>query len=324
MRSIILQTKSNPLTLTSFLEFVELRTKVASLFPLMIGVLWSIYAYQSFSLVNTLLFASATLIFDMCTTAINNTVDYHKALDDEYKHTENVIGKFRLEMKQMIMIVLALLGLAICLSLILVWRTDLLLLPMGMLCFFIGITYTFGPMPLSRLPLGEVFSGLTMGFGIFFLAIYIQNPTALMSLEWGITVVSLHLAWREVVTIAFMSIPLVCLIANIMLANNLSDFEQDIRNHRHTLVFYIGQKRALFLYKILALLPWFIWLLAVLFGLLPRLALSGFLLFPLTYRQLQLFQEKQIKSETFVSSIKTFIMFSMMYLAILCLLVIFS
>lgn len=323
MRSISLQTKSNTLTMTSFLEFVELRTKVASLFPLMIGVLWSLYAYQSFSLVNTLIFTLATLAFDMCTTAINNTVDYYKALDDEYKHTENVIGKFSLDMRQMVTIIFILLGIAISLSLVLVWRTDLLLLPMGMICFFIGITYTFGPMPLSRLPLGEVFSGFTMGFGIFFLAIYIQNPTAFMSLEWGAKVISFHLVWREVLTVAFMSMPLVSLIANIMLANNLSDIEQDIRNRRHTLVFYIGKKRALLLYQILALLPWFVWLLAVLIGLLPKIALLGFLLFPLTYRQLQLFQEKQIKSETFVSSIKTFILFSTMYVITLLLLLVF-
>ena len=49
----------------------------------------------------------------------------------------------------------------------LVFRTDLLVLFLGIICFIIGVFYTYGPIPLSRLPLGEIFSGLTMGFGIY-------------------------------------------------------------------------------------------------------------------------------------------------------------
>ncbi|KHS59025.1 1,4-dihydroxy-2-naphthoate prenyltransferase, partial [Listeria monocytogenes] len=56
----------------------------------------------------------------------------------------------------------------------LVFRTDLLVLLIGFVCFCIGILYTFGPVPLSRMPLGEIFSGVTMGFGIFFLAVYVN------------------------------------------------------------------------------------------------------------------------------------------------------
>ncbi|MFX4053976.1 1,4-dihydroxy-2-naphthoate prenyltransferase, partial [Streptococcus suis] len=66
-------------------------------------------------------------------------------------------------------------------SLLLGWRTSWLLLPMGGLCFLIGILYTFGPIPLSRMPLGEVFSGVTMGFCIFFLAVFIQQPDLLLT-----------------------------------------------------------------------------------------------------------------------------------------------
>ena len=56
----------------------------------------------------------------------------------------------------------------------LVFRTDLLVLFLGIICFIIGVFYTYGPIPLSRLPLGEIFSGLTMGFGILFLTVYIN------------------------------------------------------------------------------------------------------------------------------------------------------
>ena len=148
---------------------------------MMIGLLWSLYYYGQLNWLNTFLFVVAVVAFDMCTTAINNTMDYHKAVDKDYKSQENVLGKHELDFKEMVGIILALLTISILFSLILVWRTDFILLPLGTLCFLIGIFYTFGPMPLSRLPLGELFSGVTMGFAIFFLAVYIQAPA-----DWGV------------------------------------------------------------------------------------------------------------------------------------------
>ncbi|HEM4056181.1 TPA: UbiA family prenyltransferase, partial [Streptococcus suis] len=232
------------LSLPVFLEFVELKTKVASVFPMTLGILWSLYRYQAFNWLNTLLFIIAVLSFDMCTTAINNSMDYHKAKDETYRQESNVIGKFSLDFRQMLRIVFALLIFSLLVSLLLVWRTSWLLLPMGALCFLIGIFYTFGPIPLSRMPLGEVFSGVTMGFGIFFLAVFIQQPDLLLTSQVSGQWMTLQFSWTKIIEIIFMSIPLVTLIANIMLANNTCDLEEDIRNHRYTLVYYIGKKNA--------------------------------------------------------------------------------
>lgn len=309
------------LTLPVFLEFVEIKTKVASVFPMIIGLLWAKYAYGYFNWLNTLLFVVAVLCFDMCTTAINNTMDYKKAVDQAYKHEENVIGKNGLDYKHMLEIIFTLLGISVFFSLLLVWRTDLLLLPLGLLCFLIGIFYTFGPLPLSRLPLGEIFSGVTMGFGIFFLATYIQMPARFLSSQWNLAqgLVNIQFYWLETLKIFFMSIPLVCLIANIMLANNTCDYEQDLRNHRFTLVHYISPKGAVVLYTCLSLIPWGAWLLYAVTGLLPiwsLLALVGLLPF---LKNLKAFQERQIKSQTFVNSIKNFVLFAGMYVLVLLL-----
>ncbi|WP_394405187.1 1,4-dihydroxy-2-naphthoate polyprenyltransferase [Streptococcus sp. 20-1249] len=309
----------NKLTLPVFLEFVELKTKVASVFPMMIGLLWSSYAYGPLNWVNTFLFIIAVLSFDMCTTAINNAMDYHKAVDAEYKAQENVIGKHGLDFQQMMQIIFILLGIAVLFSVFLVFRTDLLLLPIGGLCFLIGIFYTFGPMPLSRLPLGEIFSGVTMGFGIFFLAVYIQNPSAILASGWDLRLGTAAIAWNwfETIKIFFMTIPLICLIANIMLANNLCDYEQDLRNHRFTLVHYIRPKLGVVLYTVLSWLPWVLWVIYGLTGLLPIWTLIGFIgLVPFT-KNLKNFQAKQIKRETFINSIKNFVLFSAMYLMVL-------
>lgn len=303
------------LSLAVFLEFVELKTKVASVFPMMIGLLWSLYYYGQLNWLNTFLFVVAVVAFDMCTTAINNTMDYHKAVDKDYKSQENVLGKHELDFKEMVGIILALLTISILFSLILVWRTDFILLPLGTLCFLIGIFYTFGPMPLSRLPLGELFSGVTMGFAIFFLAVYIQAPAGFLASTWSLSSGLVKIDWYfwETLKIFFMSIPLICLIANIMLANNLCDYEQDLRNNRFTIVHYIGLKGGIFLYTILSIVPWIMWILYAVFGFLPLWILLGLILVLPFGKNLVRFRKIQIKSQTFVNSIKNFVIFSGMY-----------
>lgn len=311
------------LSLPLFLEFVEMKTKVASVFPMTLGILWAIYRYQTFNWLNTLLFVLAVLSFDMCTTAINNSMDYHKAKDETYRQESNVIGKFSLDFRQMIGIVFALLIFSVIISLVLVWRTSWLLLPMGALCFLVGIFYTFGPIPLSRMPLGEVFSGVTMGFGIFFLAVFIQDPAGLLTSQVSDKWMTLQFSWTKIIDIIVMSLPLVTLIANIMLANNTCDLEEDIRNHRYTLVYYIGKKNALKLYFVLASLPWLLWIIYCLTGFLPIWALIGLIGVWPAYKSLETFLKKQVKRETFIEAVKSFVLFALLYVVILALALIF-
>lgn len=308
------------LTLKVFLEFVELKTKVASVFPMLIGILWAVVHYKAFNPLNTFIFVLAALCFDMCTTAINNAMDYKKALDEEYKQTDNVIGQYQLDYKQMVTIIFGLLSVATLLSLILVYLTDIILLPIGALCFLIGIFYTFGPIPLSRMPLGEVFSGVTMGFGIFFIAIFIQNPSLLLNANFALETITLNLQWKEIVLTMFMSLPLVCLIANIMLANNLCDYEQDVKNNRFTLVHYITKQKGVKLYALLSIIPWVCWIVYVVLGLLPITALVALIVGYLVHLpSLKRFVAKQIKRETFIESIKSFVSFSGVYAIVLIL-----
>lgn len=162
------------MTLPTFLKLVEIRTKLASLFPFLIGLLFVIYRYDMFEPLNTAIFFSAMLLFDLTTTAINNYMDYKKALSEDYRRESNIIGQENIPEKRVVATIITMLAIASFLGIWLVFRTDLFVLVIGMLCFAIGIFYTFGPIPLSRMPLGEVFSGVTMGFGITFLAIYVN------------------------------------------------------------------------------------------------------------------------------------------------------
>lgn len=293
-----------------FLELVEIRTKLASLFPFTLGILFSVYYFSEFNAVNTILFFIAMLVFDMATTAINNTMDYVKAKNMHYKEHENILGKAGLSVKQATTLIVAMIGFSAIIGLTLVYRTNILLLVIGALCFAVGILYTFGPFPISRMPLGEVMSGLTMGFGIFFIAVFINVPSTLITalvLDWPSFMLSGSL--QNIAAVFLASLPLVFTIANIMLSNNICDYETDITNHRYTLTFYIGKPLAIKLYAWLYYGAFAASTLAVFAGVNPIWMLGIWLIFPIVQKSIQLFKDKQDKATTFGLAIKNLVVY---------------
>ena len=306
------------------IELVELRTKIASVIPFIVGLLYSIWTFRNFNAVNMVLFFIGMVCFDMATTVMNNLMDYVKAKNETYRQEENIIGTSSLTVKQAEMIFGSLVGVATIIGIILVLRTNIILLFVGALCFIIGIFYTFGSIPISRMPLGEVLSGVTMGFGIFWIVIFLNSPEASfawMGLEEGMLVV--RLAILDHFKVALLSLPLVCTIANIMLSNNLCDLETDITNDRYTLVYYIGKLTALKLYQGLYLIGFVAMVLAVVFRIAPILMLGTLLVGVPVYKNIQLFMQKQEKRITFALAIKNMLMIHVVQILLLAISVIF-
>ncbi|WP_428910179.1 1,4-dihydroxy-2-naphthoate polyprenyltransferase [Niallia sp. Krafla_26] len=292
----------------TFLHFVELPTKVASLFPFLVGLLFVIYRYEVFDPINTIIFFLAMLIFDLTTTAINNYMDYVKATTDEYRKRENIIGQANIPIGLARFTIFAMLFTAIGLGIWLVFRTDLLVLFIGLACFIIGIFYTYGPVPISRIPLGEVFSGVTMGFGILFLTVYVNAYNqGIANLFVNGQTISLQINLVLLSEILLVSLPCIFTIANIMLANNICDLDDDIKNRRFTLPYYIGKKKAVALYNILYAGSFVAILAAVLLNILPIILLLSLLIIVPVSRHISLFNKKQIKSETFSLAIKNLV-----------------
>lgn len=291
-----------------FMEVVEAKTKLASILPFFIGALFAASYFHQFNVVNTVLFFVAMLTFDMATTAINNLMDYYHARDDAYLQNTNVVSRKNLNPRNIALMIIGMISFATILGLVLVWRTDVLLLLVGMLCFGIGIFYTFGPLPLNKLPLGEIFSGVTMGIGIPFLAVYVNvSPEKLLHLwfNWpNVSVVGNLAALIALVLVATMP---VCTIANLMLANNLSDYDEDVRNHRTTLPMYVGRKNAVILYQVLAYAGYVAIIIAVIFGALRWPALISLATFPIAMRNTNIFAKKQVKRETFITAVKNLV-----------------
>ncbi|CAM4437280.1 1,4-dihydroxy-2-naphthoate polyprenyltransferase [Paenibacillus typhae] len=296
----------------SFLRFVELPTKVASMLPFLLGTLYALYRFEDFYMLRFILMLVSLLSFDMATTAINNYYDFKKAAK---KHgygyeTHNAIVRYKLKESTVIATITVLLLLAAGGGIALVFQTGLLILLLGGLSFLIGILYSFGPIPISRMPLGELFSGLFMGFVIIFISAYIHSDQSVVTLLLQGGWVDLHVNLIEVVYIFWFSVPAILGIAGIMLANNICDIEDDLENRRYTLPVYIGRNHALLLFKLLYYASFLDMIVLLILGVHPLLvALLLITLVPLR-RNIALFQEKQEKASTFILSVKNFVLMS--------------
>ena len=163
------------MTIKDLLNLVEIRTKVASLFPFLFGTLYAQYYYNRIDSVNVVLMFISLFFFDMTATTENNYIDYVKSEDKEYRKRDNVIGSEGLSLNSVRTALLFMAATALISGILLGHRTGPTVLFLGALSFSVGILYTAGPVPISRLPLGEIFSGGFMGFLIPFISVHIHR-----------------------------------------------------------------------------------------------------------------------------------------------------
>lgn len=251
------------------------------------------------------------LCVDMATTTINNYIDYKKAVKTHgYGYeTHNAIVRDRLSERAVVMTIIALLLTASIFGFLLFLNTNLVVLFLGMISFGVGILYSFGPIPISRMPLGEIFSGLFMGFVILFISAYIHiTDLNLVTLNFTGHMLNLSFNFVEVLFIFLFSLPAVVGIANIMLANNICDIEDDIHNKRYTLPIYVGKKNALLLFKLLYYIAYLDLIVLVIAKIIPLGCLLLLLTLLPVNKNINIFFENQSKKETFVLSVKNFVL----------------
>lgn len=295
----------------SFLKLVEIQTKAASMIPFSLGSLYALYRFQQFNGKNFLLMFVSLLAFDMVTTAINNYVDYKKAIKTYGFNYEshNAIVKYKLKESTVIGTIGILLAIAVIMGFLLYLNTNIVVLLLGVVSFMVGILYSFGPLPISRMPLGEIFSGLFMGFVIVFISTYIHiYDQNIITLFYSDGVLRLEMNIIELVYLFLISVPAIMGIANIMLANNICDIEDDMENKRYTLPIYIGKEKALKLFKALYYITYIDILLLLLVGVEPFISLLILLTLIPVRKNLKIFDETQTKKDTFALSVKNFIL----------------
>ena len=163
------------MNLKSFLKLVEIQTKIASVTPFLLGIAYTLYRFETIRLLPVLFFLLSMLAFDMFTTCLNNYMDWKRAQKKSGFNYEshNAIVKYSLSEKTVILTLILLFLFAAIFGILTFINADLTVLILGGLSFMIGILYSAGPLPISRTPLGEIFSGFFMGF-IIPIGIYLQ------------------------------------------------------------------------------------------------------------------------------------------------------
>jgi len=283
-----------------FAELIELKAKTASIFPFLLGLAYSLYHYQSVNLSALAIYFVAMFMFNCFVDIWDNYNDYLKAVDkDDYQKNTNIIGRENLSMGLIKSLLAFFFFGSLILGIIVALMTGWAVFWLGLLCYAVGVFYAGGPKPLSSLPLGELLSGLTMGYIIFLICLYINSS---QNFVWS---------FANLATTFLIALPNTLLIANLMLANNTCDLEEDEANHRYTIVHYIGKKAALIWWTTALILAFVAIVVAVILGLLSPIMLLILLIAPLMIKFARPYLQKQVKKETFISSVKILMVFQL-------------
>ena len=282
--------------MAKLLGYVEIKTKITSVFPYLMTLAYLVLNNKNIDPLRTSVFFAGMFLFDLTATTINN-----------YNDTKKNHQTLQFSRRTALLITMILFAFSTALGIYLVSLTDVIVLMAGGLCFFFGVIYSYGPIPLSHGPYGEIASGFFYGALIPFILIYINDPTDLLTYSLSMENFALQINVVPVIGLVLMAILPFCLTANIMLANNICDVEHDVRVNRYTLAFYL-KKYALYLFALLYYVTYLSVIIMVVFRYLSPLSLILLVTLIPVQKNINVFFKKQVKEETFIVSIKNFVL----------------
>lgn len=277
-----------------FLELVEIKAKIASVWPFLLGLIFVQANFHQLNWSVTALFFIAMLLFNMAVDINDNYQDYTKAGNQaaEWKKKTNIIGVQHLKVTRVFALMASFAVIAGVIGLYLVWITGWPLLVMGVFCFLVGYLYAGGPHPLSGTPTGEFFAGFTMGYLIMLITVYLNlYQTGLFT---GELLARVLLASG----IAVMA------IAALLLANNICDAKEDLDLERKTIVYYLGKQRSLWLFASFYVVGYLSLIASVVLGDLPGWSLLSLISIPLITKNVVAFFRIQVKKQTFILAVR--------------------
>lgn len=209
----------------TIIKLMDIKTLIAGLVPVILGSVYSKYAFGRLNTLFLILLAIAMILIQSTTNMINDYFDYKRGADSNKSTDEKALVSGEIMPKQVLFIIFLYQVIALIIGIFLASQTSYYILLVAIIGGLISILYAFGPLPISYTPLGEIVSGVTMGIGITSTVIYIQSG-----------VINLNTILVAVPTALFIGI--------ILLTNNLSDIEEDREAGRKTLPIIIGKKNS--------------------------------------------------------------------------------
>ena len=148
-----------------------------------------------------------------------------------------------------------------------------------------------------------------MGLGIPFITYYInvfdKNVLNLSLINNSLTI---SFDVYQIAGILLVSMPAIFCVANIMLANNICDMEDDLPNKRYTLPIVVGKEKAITLLKILFSLAYVAIVGAVVLRALPLYSLLTLLTIIPLAKNVKAFVANPTKKDTFGAIVGSFVM----------------
>ena len=270
-----------------FAALVQAQTTVISALPYLLGCAFTYFYYRHFNLGDTILLFIAVISFHLAVNGHNQYTDYQRFTTSGSVSENNIIAKFKIALPWARLIIGSLVLISAIIGIYLTIKAGWPLLLIGILSFIIGYAYSGGHHPILKTPLGEPASGITMGYNITLLAIYINiyNSHQFDPFFW--------------LTGLLVSLPAILVISNVMLGNNICDRKEDVQIGKRTLVFYIGRPAAMKVLVSCYVLSYIAIIAAVILRLLPIFTLFSLLTIPLVYQRIKVFINQPDKMTTF-------------------------
>lgn len=215
----------------AYIELIDPLPLINTFAPFLIAILYADYNYH---LVNWPAMGQMIIAAVFLQLALNINDDYwdrKRAHQHHFVDVQNPIAHYQLNTKLVAALILIFLAISLVFALQIGIHAGLAIWICGIFCYAVAIFYSTGNFPISSTPLSEPLVGIAMGFGIFFVTLYLNvydkiriDSTFLASagLAAGICIAS---------------------SANLMLANNICDMKADLKIGRHTVVSYLGLKK---------------------------------------------------------------------------------
>lgn len=274
-------------TLQKFNALVQIQTIIISALPYIIGSVMASYYYHNFNLVYSLWLFLAVICFHLAVNGHNQYTDYTRYKQNHITSYNNILEKFNITKSWARKIIIILTLISAIIGTILSIKVGWIILLIGILSYLIGYCYSGGPYPILKTPFGEPASGITMGYNITFLGLYI-NMYNVQPFD--------NFFWAKAIIVAG---PAIFVIANVMLANNICDVAEDVKIGRKTLPYYTGRKTALTILCCYYVLAYIFLILGIALKYLPVITLGSLLTIPLVYHTTKTFVKNPHKESTF-------------------------
>lgn len=270
-----------------FGALVQAQTTVISALPYLLGCAFTYFYYGHFNLGDTVLLFIAVVAFHLAVNGHNQYADYRRFNDSKISSHNNIIKNFKINLSWARLVIVSLALLAAIIGIYLTIKTGWILLLIGVLSFLIGYAYSGGRHPILKTPFGEPASGITMGYNITLLAIYINI--------YNLDNFDIYF-WLKGLLVAM---PAILVISNVMLGNNICDVKEDVKIGKQTLVYYIGQSAAMKVLIACYVASYVMIVVAVILQYIPVVTLGTLLTIPLVDKRIKEFVQHPGKATTF-------------------------